>query len=279
MSSRLVSEERLEARFRSALLAVESVGAALMTLYKKKQDGREGPHGQLKTAIDLAAEGWLLGYLRAIFPEDNFLAEESYEQSQTPWLAPDSYWTIDALDGTRSFVEGFDGFCVQVAYVQHGQVQVAVIHEPARRATYWALAGQGAFFRTADEGQSRLQLQAVGQVPQHPIFVDSTRPSGRVAEIMDRWSGQLLECGSIGVKICRVADRSADIFVKKLVFKLWDVAPGHLILQQAGGRLGLWTGDTIPFDTAQVYFENLLAARSGLFEGMVEELSCSEGKA
>jgi 3'-phosphoadenosine 5'-phosphosulfate (PAPS) 3'-phosphatase len=87
-----------------------------------------------------------------------------------------------------------------------------------------------------------------------------------------RVSGEFIECGSIGLKICRVADGSADVFAKELTFKLWDVAPGDLILREAGGRLGLWTGEAIPFNTKQVYFENLLAAPSGLFELVMEEL-------
>lgn len=264
--------DRYPARLDAARRAAESAGTALITLRGARILGREAPGGQLKTAVDQAAEGWVVGYLRALFPEDSFLCEELFEQATLKWDAPRAYWTIDALDGTRSFVEGFDGFCVQVAYIQDGQVQLGVVHEPVRQVTYWALAGEGAFVQTSPVSDYRMVLQAARSWPTHPIFVDSTRPTGIVRNMLTQTSGEFLECGSFGLKICRVADGSADLFIKEVTYKLWDVAPGALILHEAGGRLGLWTGETIPFNTKQVYFENLLAAPSGLFELVIEEL-------
>jgi len=41
--------------------------------------------------------------------------------------------------------------------------------------------------------------------------------------------------GSIGLKLCKVADGQADIFVKLNSLETWDVAPASLILQEAGG--------------------------------------------
>lgn len=262
------------ARLSAALRGAHSAGAALMALRGAHTEGQETLEGQLKTAVDQAAEGWVLNYLRALFPKDCFLCEEQFEQTGSKWHAPANYWTIDALDGTRSFVEGYAGFCVQVAFIHDGQVQIAVVHEPVKRLTYWALVKQGAFVEKIGGNPCRLTLEPVNTWPKRPIFIDSTRPSGVVGDLLRRVSGEFRECGSIGIKICRVADGSADVFVKELNFKLWDVAPGDLILREAGGRLGLWTGEPIPYHNGQVYFDNLLAAPSGLFDVVACELTC-----
>ncbi len=259
-------------RLKIARLAAESVGAALMSIRGKDTSGRESAGGQLKTAVCKAAEAWVLAYLLSFYPTDHILAEESFEEKDSAWQAPKAFWTVDALDGTRSFVEGFDGFCVQVAYVENGQVKLGVVYEPVRRITYWALKGQGAFRQTAAGESQRLQVQSLAGWPTKPVFVDSTRPGGPVGQLMARRNGQLLECGSIGLKICRVADSTAEVFAKALAFKLWDTAPGDLILQEAGGRLGLWSGKSVPYGGEQVYFENLLAAPRTLFELAVPEL-------
>ena len=259
-------------RLQIARQAVESVGAALMVLRKQKIVGREAPHGQLKTAIDQAAEGWVLGYLRALYSQDRFLCEELFEQTGEAWDAPAAFWTIDALDGTRSFVEGFDGFCVQVAYVEDGQVKLGVVYEPVRRVTYWALESQGAFRQTEDGECQRLQVHLPTGWPPKPVFVDSTPPVESVGRLMANRSGRFLECGSIGLKICRVADSTAHVFAKALTFKLWDTAPGDLILQEAGGQLSRWSGEPVPYGGKQVYFENLLAASRTLLELAVLEL-------
>lgn len=280
MSRNIAELQSIQGRFRVARSAVQAVGAALMFLRGKDTSGWQSFGGQLKTSVDKAAEGWVLGYLGALYPQDRFLCEELFEQTGEAWNAPAVFWTIDALDGTRSFVEGFDGFCVQVAYVEDGQVKLGVVHEPVRRVTYWALEGQGAFRQTEDGECKRLQVQLLTGWPPKPVFVDSTRPDGPVGRLMANRSGQFLECGSIGLKVCRVADGTAHMFAKALTFKLWDTAPGDLILQEAGGRLGRWSGEPVRYDGKQVYFENLLAASTTLFELAVLELcgSSAEGK-
>jgi len=246
-----------------------------MFLRGKDTSSRQSSGGQLKTPVDKAAEEWVVRYILSFYPTDRILAEESFEEKGGVWDAPSAFWTVDALDGTRSFVKGFDGFCVQVAYVEAGQVKLGVVHEPVQHVSYWALEGQGAFRQTEHGECQRLQVQHPISWPPKPVFVDSTRPNGLVARLMANHSGQFLECGSIGLKICRVADGTAHVFTKALTFKLWDTAPGDLILQEASGRLGLWSGKRVPYGGKQVYFENLLAASRPLFELAVLELGGS----
>lgn len=252
--------------------AAKSAGAGLMALRGGSAGGMEGAGGQLKTAVDSAAEGWVLGYLKALYPDDCFLCEERFERSSGEWNAPSAYWTVDALDGTRSFVEGFDGFCVQVAYVADGEVSLGVVHEPVRGVTYSAVAGQGAFVQHGEATLESLRLTNGGYWPPEPVFVDSTPPKGVVARVMKKRAARFMECGSIGVKICRVSDGSADVFAKALTFKLWDTAPGDAILRESGGRLGTWSGETIPYGGRQVYFDNILAAEESLFSLVVNDL-------
>jgi 3'(2'), 5'-bisphosphate nucleotidase len=118
-----------------------------------------------------------------------------------------------------------------------------------------------------------LRRAAGSQAAAPRVFVDSTRPGGVVGEMMAEMSGAFLECGSIGLKLCRVADGSADVFVKELVFKVWDVAPAALILEESGARVGLWSGAAIPVAGAQVSFRNLLAAPNDTFDSFVAALA------
>ena len=56
-------------RLRAAVDAVTSAGAALTALRGAQVRATE-LGSQLKTSVDLAAEGWVLGLLRGTFPED-----------------------------------------------------------------------------------------------------------------------------------------------------------------------------------------------------------------
>jgi len=252
---------------------VGSLGAALMDIRGKNFPTYESAGGQLKTVVDKAAEAWLITYLRSIFPADHFLAEEEFEESQKTWHAPQRFWTVDALDGTRSFVEGFDGFCIQVAYIVNGFPKLGIIHAPAWQTTYWAIAGYGAYKQYKKNKPRRLLLPHYPDFPAQLVVTDSTFPRKTVGKLMKTYHGRFLECGSFGLKICLVAEGKAHIFVKEASFKLWDVAPGDLILNQAGGKLVLWDGTKISYDSGRVYFENLIAAPESLIPFVIQFLS------
>src|SRR5262249_13589695 len=151
------------------------------------------------------------GFLQGLFPNDVLLAEEAFERSNSKWSPPEAFWTIDALDGSRSYVEGFNGFCAQVAYIEHGRVVIGAVHEPAARTTYWASVSEGAYMRDSTRTVKRLKLPPRTGWPDRPGFVDSTPPKGPIGAMMQRVEGHLIECGSIGVKICRVAKGDAHI--------------------------------------------------------------------
>lgn len=255
-------------RVLDALQASAGAGAALMVLRGADARGRE-VGTQLKTAVDRAAEGWVLGFLEARHPEDAFLAEERHGDTTGEWEAPGRYWTVDALDGTRSFVDGYPGFCVQVAFVDPAGPLVGVVHEPVASCTYVAARGAGAYQRTGSEPWRRLRLAEPSQWPARPRFVDSTVPKGTVGELMRRHDGRFVECGSIGLKICRVADGTADIFMKEFAFKLWDVAPGEVVLREAGGVLATWSGSTVDYGRGPVVRRDLLAAAPALVRASV----------
>lgn len=261
----------LEERLKVARMATESVGAALMRLPRGVQAEEKGD--QLKTAADLAAEGWVLGCLRSYFPGERTLAEEEFGLRGGAWDSPTSYWTVDALDGTRSFADGFDGFCVQVAWVVDGEPLVGVVHEPVLDQTYFATRGGGAFVER--RGGAAVSL-AARRWTTAPRFVDSTRPKGRPGEWFERNGASFVELGSIGLKICRIADGTADVFLKALRFRTWDVAPGAVILSEAGGRLGTWGGEPVPFASTVVEHRDILATHAERFDTVVRDVASGQ---
>jgi 3'(2'), 5'-bisphosphate nucleotidase len=253
-----------------AIAAVRAAGAALMEL-RGTIRGEEAGGGQLKTSTDLAAEGWVLGFIAGSFPRDSFLAEERFEHAGKPWPGAQTYWTIDALDGTRSYVEGFDGFCVQVAFVDGGQPRLGVIGEPVTRSIYVAAEGAGAWKLDANRAThlagSPVQTRQPGL-----RFVDSTRPGGPVGALLDATQGRFIECGSVGLKIVRVAEDAADVYAKRFTYKLWDVAPGEVLLREVGATLGTWSGERIDYAGARTHYSSVLAASAPLYADLAAEL-------
>lgn len=267
-----MSERDVDRRLEIGIEACQVVGRLLMSRRGGRINGVESEGEQLKTDIDREAEEIVLGHIRTHFPDEPILSEEAFEAEGTPWTPCMNYWTVDALDGTRSYVEGYDGFCVQMAWIEHGEPTMGVVHEPVRGTTMWALRGRGAYVDCA-EGRRPLRIGSAPRLSRAPVFVDSTLPRGPVGALMAQMGGVFLECGSIGLKICRVAQAEADVYAKALTFKLWDVAPGDCIIRESGGTVGLWDGTTLPYASGEVFHNNIIAAEAGEFSSLCDGLT------
>jgi 3'-phosphoadenosine 5'-phosphosulfate (PAPS) 3'-phosphatase len=256
-------------RLEVAIRAAASAGAALLSV--RGSSGTAVEQGdQLKTSVDKAAEGWVLGWLEGEFPNDPVLAEERFSAAGVDWEPPHSYWTVDALDGTRSFAEGYAGFCVQLAWVEDGVPQIGVIAEPVSGVVYAGVRGGGAFRL---EGATNRRLSPLLRPPSPPRFVDSIPPKGIVAGWIARTSGTFVECGSCGLKLARIAEGAADYYAKRFRYRLWDVAPGHVLLSETGGKLSQWDGSAVDFRGPRVEWDSLLISAASTFDAAVAELA------
>jgi 3'(2'), 5'-bisphosphate nucleotidase len=253
-----------------AIAAVRAAGAALMEL-RGTIAGEEASGGQLKTSTDLAAEGWVLGFITGSFAGETVLAEEQFERAAVPWPGAQAYWTIDALDGTRSYVEGFPGFCVQVAYIDAGQPRIGVIGEPVTRSIYVAAQGAGAWKLDGDRA-TRLTGSVLPTRQAGMRIVDSTRPDGPIGKLFSDNQARFVECGSVGLKIARVAENAADVYAKRFTYKLWDVAPGEVLLREVGAKLGTWSGQPIDYAGARTHYDSVLAAPAALYDELAAAL-------
>jgi 3'(2'), 5'-bisphosphate nucleotidase len=253
-------------RVSAALAAAQGAGAALRAV-RGAASGAVERGDQLKTAVDRAAEGWAVGWLRAAFPGDAILAEEAWEDE--PRVPEGPHWTVDALDGTRSFVEGFDGFTAQIAWIDADGPAIGAIDEPAAGRTVVAARGEGAWEIRAGVWR---RLPAVAPATRLR-FVDSTPPGGVVGAWRAAVDGAWLECGGVGSKALRIADGSADVYAKVFRFKRWDVAPAAVILGEVDGRIGRFDGAPIAWHGAEVHGADLLATPVACWDEAVRALA------
>lgn len=194
---------------------------------------------QLKAWADAQAHGFLVEELSRHFPGIVIVSEE--DESTHAGGRPHEYWLIDPIDGTASFCGGFDGFVTQAALMRDARPVLGVVHAPAMDLTYAAVAGGPAWCNGRVLGAPR-PVRA-------PILIDNyPQPRGVAAELHSGLPcGGYVESGSLGLKICRVADGTADLFVKDVIVRDWDLAPGQLVLESAGGTLAAFDGAPIPY--------------------------------
>jgi len=220
-------------------LAMRQVGAMVLKCRQEGNLGGKWEGTQFKANADLIAEECLREKLQHI-ADIPIISEENISSQLVD--RPPKYWLIDPIDGTASFAQGFSGFVCQAALIRDGQPWLAAVFAPALERLYLAERGMGATINGQPIGVKLANLQQLSLIDNYP------QPKG-VAENLfrDLHCSDYIESGSIGLKICLVAEGTADIFVKDVCVRDWDVGAPHLVLQEAGGVLTQFTGEDFDY--------------------------------
>ena len=195
------------------------------------------------TEVDKAAEAAIIDTLLTAYPTHGILAEESGSEHG----AKDSefVWIIDPLDGTTNFIHGFPFYCVSIALAVRGKVEQAIVYDPIRNDIYSASKGRGAYVndrRIRVGKRTRLQecLISTG-FPYRPG--DKLKPYlSMLGEVMSQCAG-VRRPGAAALDLAHVAAGLTDGFFETGLHP-WDVAAGSLLITEAGGLIGNFTGES-----------------------------------
>ena len=194
------------------------------------------------TEVDHASEDAIIDALLTAYPDHGIHAEESGRARGN--AKSDHVWIIDPLDGTTNFIHGFPVYCVSIALSVKGRVEQAVVYDPTRNDLFTATRGRGAYMnerriRVSKRTQLRECLIATGfPYRQGDDFGAYLKLMG---EVMQRTAG-LRRPGAAALDLAYVAAGFSDGFFETGL-KPWDVAAGSLLVTEAGGLIGNYTGE------------------------------------
>ncbi len=194
------------------------------------------------TEVDRAAEEAIISTLLSAYPGHGILAEESGQEHGAK--NSDYVWIIDPLDGTTNFIHGLPTYAVSIALAHRGQVQQAVVYDPARNDMFYASKGRGAFLndrRLRVSKRTRLADSLIGTG--FPFRKgDNFKHYLKLFETVMQSCAGLRRPGAAALDLCYVAAGWYDGFFETGL-QPWDVAAGSLLVSEAGGLIGNFTGD------------------------------------
>ena len=195
------------------------------------------------TEIDHAAEQAIIETLLGAYPDHGIWAEESGKKEGTG-SGRKHMWIIDPLDGTTNFIHGFPVYCVSIALMYDGKIEQAVIYDPTRNDLFCATKGRGAYLndrriRVAKRTLLRDCLISTG-FPFRPGDQFKTYMQ-MLSEIMPKVAG-VRRPGAAALDLAYVAAGFSDGFFETGL-SAWDVAAGSLLVTEAGGLIGNFTGE------------------------------------
>ncbi len=202
---------------------------------------RKGPN-DFVSEVDRAAEQAIIDILLEAYPGHGVLAEESGRERGAKHS--EYLWIIDPLDGTTNFLHGFPVYAVSIALAHRGVVQQAVVYDPTRNDLFIASRGRGAFLndrRLRVSKRTRLADSLVGTGFPFRKGDNFARYVRMFEEVMQACAG-LRRPGAAALDLCYVAAGWYDGFFE-MGLNPWDAAAGSLMITEAGGLVGNFTGE------------------------------------
>jgi myo-inositol-1(or 4)-monophosphatase len=202
------------------------------------------------TEVDVACEKTIIETLLAAYPGHGIWAEES----GTEFGAQDSefVWIIDPLDGTTNFIHGLPVYCVSIALAVKGKIEQAVVYDPTRNDLFTATKGRGAYMNDRRIRVSkRIHMEECLISTGFPYRAGDNLPKylSMLGDVMPRCAG-VRRPGAAALDLAYVAAGFTDGFFEANL-KPWDVAAGSLLIQEAGGLVGNFSGEADFLETGE----------------------------
>lgn len=189
------------------------------------------------TEVDHLSEAVILDGIRAAFPGDALLAEETGEHDaaagQTASSGIGRVWVVDPLDGTINYANGIPMFCVSIALVIDGTPVIGVVRDPARNESFAATLDGPAtlngheIYASAKERLSDFVIS---------MSLAGRNVAGRAKDIRKAIRVPR-SMGSAALALVYVANGRFDAFVQQGGLSTWDIAAAGLIAERGGATV------------------------------------------
>lgn len=239
----------------------------------------KGP-GDPVTLADKRANDLLCREIDASFPGEAIVAEE--DAPRTPeemraLTARERVFFVDPLDGTREFAARRPEFSVMIGAAIGGRAALGVLVLPVTGEVLLgdARAPGTALLEAKDGSRSELRVTDLSDPTRARMMVSRSRRPRLVGPLAERLGiPAVIPCGSVGVKVARVAMRDADLYVHGGGgVKSWDLCGPEAVLAAAGGRVTTLAGDPIDYAAEVVHTKGFVGTNGALHDAVLAAIA------
>jgi len=203
------------------------------------------------TSYDKLADDLIIHGIKEHYPDHSLLTEESgFLHGDPEWL-----WIVDSLDGTGNYANWNPLFCVCIALKHQQEIVLGAIYAPAIDEFYIAQIGEGAYLNGM-----RIQVSDIALLHDSYIFYceGGERDRRRTGWFLTKVYPEVVDIrklGSAGLESAWVAAGRGEAYFTTSI-EPWDVAPGVLLVAEAGGMISDFTGGAWNMKKNDLLFSN-----------------------
>jgi myo-inositol-1(or 4)-monophosphatase len=215
--------------------------------------------------VDREAEKIIVEKLAALIPGAGFLVEENTSTKKGERYC----WVVDPLDGTTNFIRGIHPHAVSIGLVDRDEIVAGVVFEASGNESFTAWKDGGAWLNG-----ERIHVSETATIKDS--FIATGLPYSDFSRLSDYMScltyflkntRGIRRLGAASIDLAYVAKGSFDMFFE-YGLKPWDVAAGTIVIMEAGGMVGDFSGNR-----KGRICTDIIACNSTIFQEMVEIIS------
>jgi myo-inositol-1(or 4)-monophosphatase len=215
--------------------AARAAGELLRQSFRRPRRVNSAEAHDIKLEIDVQTQELITKLLLKEFPDHALYGEEGIVGDQSS----EHQWVVDPLDGTVNYFYGIPHFCVSIALRVHSEIMVGVIYDPIREEMWTGQKGKGSKLNgehchVSDRADLAEAVISVG-LAKTGETIDANLP------LLQQMIHRVRKCrvlGSAALDMAYVACGRFDAYIEQGI-RLWDVAAGWLLIENAGGTVDL----------------------------------------
>lgn len=229
----------------TAITAALQAGNAILEIYHFGDFDIElkGDNSPL-TRADTASHNVIVSYLETT--DIPILSEEGRDIPYHERKSWKQLWIVDPLDGTKEFIKRNGEFTVNIALIENQKPIIGVIFVPVTRELYFSSKEKGAFKVALDLEDYNLDalLSEADKLPLQredntfTIVASRSHMSAETEDYVNQMRDihgevNLISKGS-SLKLCMVAEGTANCYPRFAPTMEWDTSAGQAICEHAG---------------------------------------------
>jgi len=244
--------------------AVTKAGNLALDYFGKTIEIETKPDGSKVSQADYAVNNYLEQTLCPLDPAISWLSEESVPSNDR--LDAKRVWIIDPIDGTSSFLDHKPDWTIVAALVENGHPILGVVYNPVHNELFQSQKGCGALLNG-----NPIKTSPTKHLKDAHIITSKSHFNRTFQDKTDQPSYKW-RC-SMAYRIALVAAGHVEATISLTPKNDWDIAAAHLILEEAGGKIGKPDGTPITYNNAELRHSGVVAATNTLYTSLIERTS------
>lgn len=185
------------------------------------------------TAVDEAVQYYLQTELQKLYPEIQFLGEESFDENVD---LNKPVWVLDPVDGTTNLIHDYKTSAISLALLDHREVIAGIIYDPYLDEMYFTQKGEGAFLNgtAIHVSNAKTMSESLIAIGLSPYYKTEAATNFQTFEKIYMDCQDLRRTGSAALDLAHIACGRIEAYLEKKL-KIWDYAAGTLLVREAGG--------------------------------------------